>query len=123
MTAQQTGVLATLDEKAVQDFKATLRGELIRPGDSSYDNARKVWNGMIDRRPAFIVRCAGVADVISAVTFARAQGLTVAIRGGGHNVNGFATCDDGLVIDLRGMRSVRVDPETRTARAEGGCTW
>jgi len=88
-----------------------------------YDEARKVYNGMIDRRPAFIARCVDVADVISAVNFARESGLTVAVRGGGHNVTGFGTCDDGLVIDLSPMKGIRIDPAKRIAWAEGGCTW
>jgi FAD/FMN-containing dehydrogenase len=114
---------AVLDEGAVSTFKAGLRGELIRPGDDAYDGARKVWNGMIDRRPALIARCVGVADVIAAVNFARDQGLPVAIRGGSHNVTGNAVCDAGVVIDLSNMKGIRVDPEKRTVRAEGGCTW
>ena len=111
------------DEGAIATFKAGLRGELIRPGDDAYDGARKVWNGMIDRRPALIARCAGVTDVIAAVNFAREQGLPVAIRGGSHNVTGNAVCDAGVVIDLSNMKGIRVDPEKRTVRAEGGCTW
>ena len=114
---------AVLDERAVSTFKAGLRGKLFRPGDDGYDEARKVWNGMIDRRPALIARCAGVADVIAAVNFARDQGLPVAIRGGSHNVTGNAVCDAGVVIDLSNMKGIRVDPEKRTVRAEGGCTW
>lgn len=112
-----------LDEKAVSTFRAGLRGALIRPGDGAYDGARKVWNGMIDRRPALIARCVGVADVIAAVNFAREQRLPVAIRGGSHNVTGNAVCEGGVVIDLSNMKGIRVDPEKRTARAEGGCTW
>src|SRR5438128_6581885 len=104
-------------------LKASLRGELIQPGDEGYEAARKVYNGMIDKRPALIARCADVADVIAAVNFGRENKLTLSIRGGSHNVAGFAVCDDGLVIDLSRMRSVRVDPKKRTARAEGGCTW
>src|SRR3990170_3620887 len=112
-----------MKSNTVDQFKASLRGELIQPGDEGYDEARKVYNGMIDRRPRFIVRCADVADVISAVNFARENDLTLAIRGGSHNVTGFAVCDDGLVIDLSRMKGIRVDPKNRTARAEGGCTW
>jgi len=114
---------AVLDERAVSTFKAGLRGKLFRPGDEGYDEARKVWNGMIDRRPALIARCAGVADVIAAVSFAREQQLPVAIRGGSHNVTGNAVCEGGVVIDLSNMKGIRVDPEKRTVRAEGGCTW
>ena len=112
-----------LDEATLQHFRAGLRGTLILPGDASYDAARTLWNGMIDKRPALIVRCAGVADVISAVQFARIHHLLVSVRGGGHNIPGNAVCDDGLMIDLSGMKSVRVDPVQRTARAEGGVTW
>jgi len=120
---RDTAGTPVLDEGTVSAFRARLRGELIRPGDGRYDEARKVWNGMIDRRPALIARCAGVADVIAAVNFAREQRLPVAIRGGSHNVTGNAVCDGGLVIDLSAMRGIRVDPEKRTARAEGGSTW
>jgi FAD/FMN-containing dehydrogenase len=94
-----------------------LRGKLLRPSDDGYDDARKVWNGMIDRRPALIARCTEAADVIAAVTFAREQGLLVSIRGGGHNVAGNAVCDGGLMIDLAPMKGIRVDPIARTARA------
>src|SRR5262245_57805404 len=112
-----------LDEATLQQFRAGLRGALILPGDASYDAARTVWNGMIDKRPALIVRCAGAADVIRAVQFARAHRLLVSVRGGGHNIPGNAVCDGGLMIDLSEMKSVRVDPTRRTARAEGGVTW
>src|SRR5712691_12083856 len=117
------GTSIVLDEATVQGFKSSLRGPLLRPGDEGYDEARKVWNGMIDRRTALIARCAGVADVIAAVNFARTHHLLVSVRGGGHNVPGTAVCQGGLMIDLAGMRSVRVDPVRRTARAEGGTTW
>ena len=101
-----------------------LRGPLLRPGDGGYDEARKVWNGMIDRRPALIARCTGVADVMAAVRFARDH--TAARRrcsGGGHNITGNAVCEGGLMIDLSPMKSVRVDPVKRIARAEAGLTW
>ncbi len=114
---------AVLEKPGIETLKASLRGELIQPDDDGYDAARKVYNAMVDRHPRLIVRCAGVADVIAAVNFARENKLTLSIRGGSHNVAGFAVCDDGLVIDLSRMRSVRVDPKKRTARAEGGCTW
>lgn len=107
-----------LDEATIQDFRAGLRGQVILPGDADYDNVRKVWNGMIDRRPALIARCAGVADVIRAVRLARDQHLLLAVRGGGHNVTGAGTCDGGLVIDLSPMKAVQVDRERRTARVE-----
>ena len=89
-----------LEEAAIQEFKTTLRGELLRPSEDGYDDARKVFNVMIDKKPALIVRCAGVADVINAVNFARTNKLLVAVRGGGHSVPGHAVCDGGLVIDL-----------------------
>lgn len=111
------------DEAAVQKFKASLRGELIRPGDAGYDDARKVWNGMIDKRPAMIARCIGAVDVINAVNFARDNKLLVAMRGGGHNVAGNAVCDGGIVIDLSRMKGIRIDPIGRAARAEPGLTW
>jgi FAD/FMN-containing dehydrogenase len=117
------GADAILEEAAVHDFAANLRGPLLRPGDGGYDEARKVWNGMIDRHPALIARCAGVADVIAAVRFARTHELLVSVRGGGHNITGNAVCEGGLMIDLSPMKSVRVDPVKRVARAEAGLTW
>jgi FAD/FMN-containing dehydrogenase len=95
-------------------------GELVRPADPSYDEHRRIWNGSIDRRPALIARCAGVADVIAAVRFARETGLQVAVRGGGHSFPGLSVCDGGIVIDLSPMRGIRVDPEARTARCQAG---
>src|SRR6516162_4028007 len=112
-----------LEEATVQNFAANLRGPLLRPSDGGYDQARKVWNGMIDRHPALIARCAGVADVIAAVRFARDHGLLVSVKGGGHNITGNAVCEGGLMIDLSPMKSVTVDPVKRTARAEAGLTW
>jgi FAD/FMN-containing dehydrogenase len=114
---------AIIEEAAVADFAAGLRGPLLRPGEAGYDQARVVWNGMIDRRPALIARCAGVADVIVAVRFARTHGVLVSVRGGGHNITGNAVCEGGLMIDLSPMKSVRVDLAKRTARAEAGLTW
>lgn len=101
-------------------FAAEFRGAVLRPGDAGYDDARSIWNAMIDRRPAIIARCAGAADVIRAVNFAREHDLLLAVRGGGHNVAGNAVCDDGLVIDLSPMNAVRVDPDSKTARVEPG---
>jgi FAD/FMN-containing dehydrogenase len=118
-----TGSHIVIEGTTVETFKTSLRGELLRPGDTDYDEARKVWNGMIDKRPGLIARCTGVADVISAVDFARTHQLLVSVRGGGHNIPGNAVCNGGLMIDLACMRSVRVDPVRRTARAEGGVTW
>ena len=112
-----------IEDVAVQELRGDLVGPLLCLGDDGYDETRKVWNGMIDRRPALIARCAGVADVIAAVNFARAHQVLVSVRGGGHNTPGIAVCEGGLMIDLAGMRSVRVDPVQRTARVEGGATW
>jgi hypothetical protein len=106
--------------ESAQALRAAFRGEVIAPGDPTYDEHRRVWNGSIDRRPALVARCAGVADVIAAVRFAREEGLTVAVRSGGHSFPGLSTCDDGLVIDLSLMRGVRVDPHARTVRAQAG---
>src|SRR5712691_10469243 len=114
---------AKASDKAVADFKATLRGQLLRAGDDGYEAARKIHNGMIDRRPAMIGRCAGAADVIASVKFARDNHVLLSVRGGGHGVPGFAICDGGLMIVLSRMKSIRVDPAQRTARAEGGVTW
>jgi FAD/FMN-containing dehydrogenase len=114
------GTEAFLEEAVAQELRAGLRGPMLRPGDQGYDEVRKVWNGMIDRRLALIARCAGVADVLAAVKFARSHEVLVSVRGGGHNAPGNAVCQGGLMIDLAGMRSVRVDPLRRTARAEGG---
>ena len=107
----------------VQQLQMDLSGVVIQRGDPDYDAARAVYNGMIDRYPAMIVRCADVADVIVAVNFARQNQIVVAIRGGGHNGGGLGTCDDGLVIDLKDMHGIRVDPIAKTVRVEGGCTW
>ncbi len=108
---------------ATDAFIGALRGTVIRPADSAYETARRVYNGMIDRKPALIVQCADVADVIHCVNFAREQGLSPAVRGGAHSVPGFGTCDGGIVIDLGRLKGIRVDPVQRTARVEGGCTW
>src|SRR5262249_20770169 len=101
--------IPALGEATIEEFRVSLRGRLVRPGDSDYDAARTVWNGMIDKHPALIVRCSGVSDVMRAVQFARSRNLPVAVRGGGHNVTGAAVCDGGLVIDFSEMKSVRVD--------------
>ncbi|HSI97367.1 MAG TPA: FAD-dependent oxidoreductase [Gaiellaceae bacterium] len=108
---------------AVERFAGVLRGQLIRPADPGYDSARALWNGMIDRRPALIARCAGTADVIACVDFARSQDLPISVRGGGHGFAGKAACDDGLMIDLSQMRDVHVDPKASVARVGGGATW
>ena len=110
-------------EMTVEELKNRLRGEIIQPGDEGYDDARKVYNAMIDRRPALIARCADAADVIAAVNFGRENNMLTAVRGGGHNGAGLGICDDGLVIDLSGIKYTRVNPEARTVRVGGGCTW
>src|ERR1700686_3476328 len=122
MTGQQK-MSVSLKETALQEFASRLRGSLLRPGDASYEQARAVYNGMIDKHPALIARCVDVADVMAAVNFARERHLALAVRGGGHNGPGLGTVDDGLVIDLSDMRGIRVDPVAHTARVEGGCTW
>ncbi len=118
-----SGEPVTVRAGAVDDLRTALRGELLLPASAGYDAARAVWNGLIDRRPALIARCSGPADVMIAVRFARERDLLVSVRGGAHSVAGNAVCDGGLMIDLSGMRGVRVDPVSRTARAQGGVTW
>jgi FAD/FMN-containing dehydrogenase len=108
---------------SVQPLRERFRGEIIEPGDQSYDSARKVYNAMIDKRPRLIARCVDVADVIAAVQHGRENNLLTAIRGGGHSGGGMGICDDGLVIDLSRMKGIRVDPAARTVRVEGGCVW
>jgi FAD/FMN-containing dehydrogenase len=115
--------LTTLKAESIREFQSRLQGQLIRPGDDAYNEARAVWNGMIDRHPALIARCANVEDVVTSVNFARDNSLLISVRGGGHNVAGHATNDGGLVIDLSHMKSIHVDPMMRTARAQGGVTW
>ena len=112
-----------LSNDQLRELGARFHGDIIRPGTDAYESARKVWNGMIDRRPACIARCKSVTDVQDALRFARDNDLAVAVRGGGHNAAGLAVCDGGLVIDLGGMRDVVVDPARRVARAGGGATW
>src|SRR5918999_1141711 len=121
--ATLTGPEITLPEPVVEEFQKSLRGELIRPGDGGYNEARKIWNANIDKHPALIARCMGAADVINAVNFARDNHLLVSVRGGGHNFPGTCVADGGLVIDLSNRNSVRVNPVRRTARAEGGTKW
>lgn len=112
-----------LDDRSVEAFVGGLSGDVTCPDDANYDEVRAVWNGMIDRYPALIVHCTGVADVIDAVNLAREHDLLVAVRGGGHNVGGSAVCDGGMVIDLSTMTGVRVDLDAQTVRVEGGATW
>src|SRR6202162_5795857 len=108
---------------AVEQLRAQLRGEFITPESPAYDTARRVWNGMIDKRPAAIARCAGVADVVATVQFAAENDILLVIRGGGHNVAGLATCDGGIVIDLVRINGAHVDPLRRTFRAQAGMCW
>jgi FAD/FMN-containing dehydrogenase len=110
-------------EAALPEFRNSLRGQLLFPGEPAYEEARKIHNAMIDRHPAVIVRCMGVADVMAAVKFARSQGIRTSVRGTGHNVAGISLCDDGLVIDLSAMKGIHVNPMALTARVEPGVTW
>ena len=113
--------MAGLDASAVNELKATIRGDVLLQNDDGYDEARTIWNEMIDRKPGAIVRCIGTPDIIQAVNFARDNNVLVAVRGGGHNVAGNAVCDGGLVIDLSPMRSVHVNPVNKTVRVDPGC--
>jgi len=117
-----SGATTLIDDTAIEAFRSSLRGKLATPGEPSYDEARTIWNAMIDRRPALIVRCAGPGDVLRAAHFAREHSLLLAVRGGGHNIAGNAVCDGGLMIDLSQMKSVRVNPKTRRAYVEPGAT-
>jgi len=110
-------------DTALSDLADHLRGRLVRPGDADYEGARAVWNGMHDRHPAAVARCASTADVLTALRFAVDDALPIAVRGGGHSIPGFSTCDDGLVIDLSPMHGVVVDPVARVAYAQAGATW
>ncbi|HTR45434.1 MAG TPA: FAD-dependent oxidoreductase [Thermodesulfovibrionales bacterium] len=112
-----------LGEEEIGSFTRSLRGEVVRPDDERYDDARRVWNGMIDRRPAMIVYCTDADDVIRSVRFASSRELRIAVRSGGHNVAGNSVCDSGMVIDLSAMKGIEVNALTRTARAEAGLTW
>lgn len=113
----------TLDPSSIQEFETGLRGKLLRPGTAEYETSRKIYNAMIDRHPLLIAKCTGVADIIRSVNFARKHKLLVSVKGGGHNVAGNAVCEGGLMIDLSNMRSVVVDPDTQTAKAEPGTIW
>jgi len=114
--------MTSLTDGQVAELRATVRGQVIARGDSEYDTARRVFNAMIDRRPALIVRCTGATDVMASVRFARERGLVVSVRSGGHGVAGLAVCDDGLVIDLSAMKTMRIDPRRRVARCDPGLT-
>jgi FAD/FMN-containing dehydrogenase len=117
------GASITLDDEKITEFRSTLRGDLIMGDHAAYDSARRVWNGNIDRRPALIARCAGVADAQRAVTFARTHSIRLSVRDGGHSAPGYGTNDGGLVIDLSPMKGIRVDPNARSVRAQGGVIW
>ena len=117
------GVACPLEMTHLEALEEALLGSLLVPEAGEYEDARRIWNGMIDRRPAVIARCAGTADVIACVNFARERNLLLSVRGGGHNVSGNAVCEGGLMIDLSQMRGVHVDPKTRRARSAGGATW
>jgi FAD/FMN-containing dehydrogenase len=121
--ASKVAADAQIDADAVAAFSEQVRGPVLMPGDPAYDDARSIWNGLIDRHPALIVQCSGAADVVDAVNFAREQGLTLSIKAGGHNVAGNAVNDDGIVLDLSQMRGVRVDPASQTVHVQGGATW
>lgn len=123
ISAQQGDPAREVSPEAVAALRGVFRGDLIGVGDPSYENARRVWNGNVDRCPALVARCRGVADVRRAISFAREAGLLVSVRGGGHSAPGYGTNDGGLVVDLSAMKGIRVDPEARTARAEGGVLW
>src|SRR4051812_34866365 len=112
---------AVVTDAVIKDLKGRIRGPLLHPGDPGFDDARSVWNAMIDRRPALILRCLGTADVIAGVNAAREYGLPLSIKGGGHNIAGLAVCDGGLLLDMSLMRGVWVDPPARIARAQAGC--
>src|SRR5215467_4339112 len=119
------GTMATtiLDPSTIQAIRGRFTGDLLEPGDDGYDDARTVFNAMIDRSPRLIVRCTGAADVVAGVLLAGETGLPLAIRGGGHGVNGHAVCDDGIMLDLSPMKRIDVDPEARVARAQAGVNW
>ena len=121
--ATLSGDYTGIGEAEVEDFRGSLYGETLLPGDDGYDGARRIWNAMIDKRPAMIARCSGTADVINSVNFARENNLLISVRGGGHNFPGNSVCNDGLMIDLSRMTGVRVDPAARTVRAQGGTKW
>ncbi len=112
-----------MEQESINQLRAQFRGDLIEPADARYEEARKVYNGMISRKPRLIAKCADVADVITAVRFGQQHGVRVSIRGGGHNAGGLGVCDDGLVIDLSPIKYIRVDPAAKTVRVGGGCTW
>ena len=114
---------AAITEATVKDFRGSLHGVSLLLGDEGYDSVRRIWNAMVDKRPALVSRCSGTADVIKSVNFARENDLLISVRGGGHNFPGNSVCDDGLMIDLSLMTGVRVNPAANTVRAQGGTKW
>jgi FAD/FMN-containing dehydrogenase len=118
-----SGQTTELADEKVAELRMTFRGRLLAPQDDSYEQARVVQNGLVDRRPGLIVQCSGTADVIDAVNLAREQQLLTAVRTGGHSIAGYGVCDDGLMLDLSAMRGVWVDPDARAVRVQGGATW
>jgi hypothetical protein len=120
---KSTATQIPLDASALDELERSFRGQLVRSGEPGYDEHRRVWNGSIDRSPALVARCTGVADVVAALRFAEGAGLPVAVRSGGHSFPGLSVCDGGVVIDLARMKGIRVDPEARTARAQAGVLW
>ena len=122
-TSANVHVFRTIDPERLEDLRSQLGGPVLLPGEQGYDDARELWNAMIDQKPAMIIQPTGVSDVIQAINFARENELELSIKGGGHNVAGYATTDGGLMLDLENMRGVRVDPERRTARVGGGARW
>ena len=123
MSGKLANDMQPLTGRAVDAFRRTMRGPVLTAEDEEYGAARQIWNAMIDRRPALIGRCVGAADVVQCVNFAREHDLVTSVRGGGHNVAGHALCDEGLMIDLSGMRAIRVDLVRRTAQAQPGLRW
>ena len=121
--ATLSGNYAEISERMVKDYRGSLHGGALLLGEEGYDSARQLWNGMVDKRPAMIARCSGTADVINSVNFAKENSLVISVRGGGHNFPGNSVCNDGLMIDLSQMNGVRVDPGSKTARAQGGTKW
>lgn len=119
----RTGGKTVLEQATIKELKSSLRGHLLLPSNDGYDEARSIWNGMIDKRPALIARCLGAADVRNAVDFARSHDLLVAVRAGGHGISGKAVCDGGIMIDVSPMRGVRVDPMAKMARVQGALCW
>src|SRR3981189_231752 len=120
MLKRRDGV--AIDPAPIKAFQNNFHGQVIEPGDASYDTARRIWNASIDKHPGLIARCLGVADIVRAVKFARANNLLVAVKSGGHNVGGRALCDDGIVIDLSVMKGIFVDSQARTVRVQAGAT-